>query len=455
MPRAKPSAAIREFQTLYNAGSFGSLTDGQLIERFADRNDSSAQAAFAVVMERHGPMVWGVCRCLLDDPHEAADAFQATFLILVRRATSVRVNNSLGPWLYGVSRKVALRARASSARRSAREIRGVETDLIPDDRSASYSDPTRIELLSALDEEIERLPEPYRAALVLCDLAGVSHEEAARQFGCAIGTVGSRLARGRERLRARLLRRGFAPAIGLSAASIGAEAVGAVVPPRLAESTVLAVLRTGIGTSKLAGAVSASVVLLAEGVLKSMVLTKLKWVAATMVTLGIVAGGVHVWGGAQRESEAPARSSSVGREAQTDKHLVGVPESQNLLAILQAQVDARKAELRREEALAKLAADAHVRNQRLKERDIISDEELKKAQADVHVARAQTDVVRAELREAELRLEQAKQIVAGGDLKELDNYLVRSSATASSATLERRIGAMEQKLDQILDAVKK
>ena len=93
MPRAKPSAMPCELQTLYNAGSFGNLTDGQLIERFANRHDGSAEVAFAVVVERHGPMVWGVCRRLLDDQHEAADAFQATFLILVRRATSVRVNN--------------------------------------------------------------------------------------------------------------------------------------------------------------------------------------------------------------------------------------------------------------------------------------------------------------------------------------------------------------------------
>jgi Sigma-70, region 4 len=331
----------------------------------------------------------------------------------------------------------------------------METDLIPDDRSASYSDPTRIELLSALDEEIERLPEPYRAAVVLCDLAGLSHEEAARQFGCAIGTVGSRLARGRERLRVRLLRRGFAPAIGLSAASIGAGAVGAVIPPRLAASTVLASLRAGAGSSRLAGAVSDSVLLLAEGVSKSMVLTKLRWVAATTVTLGIVASGACVWGVRQRESEAPAKSSSAVRQAQTDKHWFG--EGQNLLAILQAQVDARKAELQREEALTKLAGAVQARDLRLRERgpDYISDADLEQAAVDVRIASAQTDVVRAELREAEMRLEQAKQIVAGGNLEKLDHYLVRSSASASTATLERRIRDMERKLDQILEAMKK
>ena len=185
-----------------------------------------------------------------------------------------------------------------------------------------------------------------------------------------------------------------------------------------------------------------------------MVLTKLSLVAAMTVTLGIVASGAYVWGVPQRESEAPAKSSSARSTAQTDKNWFG--EGQNLLAILQAQVDARKAELQREEALTKFAGAEQARNQRLRERgpDYISDADLQKAAVDVRIASAQTDVVRAELREAELRLEQAKQIVAGGNLEKLDRYLV-SSATASSVALERRISSMERKLDQILEAMKK
>jgi RNA polymerase sigma-70 factor (ECF subfamily) len=193
-----PSAVVRDVQTLFGAGTLGGLTDGQLLERFVTRRDAGAEAAFTALVQRHGPMVWGVCRRILNDPHAAADAFQATFLVLVRKAVTVRVEDSLGRWLYGVSRRVARLARAVNDRRSARDGRGVEMVAEPD------TDTDRSELLARLDEEIARLPERYRAAMVLCDLGRLSHEEAARQLGCAVGTVGSRLAQGRQRLRDRL-----------------------------------------------------------------------------------------------------------------------------------------------------------------------------------------------------------------------------------------------------------
>ena len=115
-----PSAVARDVQTLFGVGAAGGLTDGQLLERFVNGRDASAaEGAFAALVRRHGPMVWGVCRRALDDPHDAADAFQATFLVLVRKAGSVRVEDSLGRWLYGVSRRVAARARVEAARRAA------------------------------------------------------------------------------------------------------------------------------------------------------------------------------------------------------------------------------------------------------------------------------------------------------------------------------------------------
>jgi RNA polymerase sigma-70 factor (ECF subfamily) len=200
-----PSAVVRDVQTLFSAGAVGGLTDRQLLERFVTRRDAGAEAAFTALVQRHDPLVWGVCRRILNDPHAAADAFQATFVVLVRKAATVCVEDSLGRWLYGVSRRVARRARIRNDRRSAREGRGVERLVGPN----SDPDPDRSELLARLDEEIGRLPERYRAAVVLCDLGRLSHEEAARQLGCAVGTVGSRLARGRQRLRDRLTRRGL------------------------------------------------------------------------------------------------------------------------------------------------------------------------------------------------------------------------------------------------------
>src|SRR5882724_10681599 len=121
-----PSGVLREIRTLFSDGMLGTLTDRQLLERFANRNDPSAENAFTILLERHGPMVWGVCRRLLADRHAAADAFQATFLVLVRRASAVRVDDSLGRWLYGVSRRVAARARSTSVRRASVEVGGVE-----------------------------------------------------------------------------------------------------------------------------------------------------------------------------------------------------------------------------------------------------------------------------------------------------------------------------------------
>src|SRR3954449_1743171 len=122
----EPSAVYRDIQTLFGAGAVAGLSDGELLEQFAARRGDAAEAAFAALVRRHGPMVWGVCRRTLDDPHAAADAFQATFLVLVRKAAAVRVGDSLGRWLYGVSRKVAARASITAARRAAREGRGVE-----------------------------------------------------------------------------------------------------------------------------------------------------------------------------------------------------------------------------------------------------------------------------------------------------------------------------------------
>ena len=129
MSGGDPSGALRDIGTLFSSGMLGGLTDGQLLERFVNRDDSSAEDAFTILLERHGPMVWGVCRRLLSDRSAAADAFQATFLVLVRRARAVRVDDSLGPWLYGVSRRVAARARANSLRR--RRARPVESRRWP------------------------------------------------------------------------------------------------------------------------------------------------------------------------------------------------------------------------------------------------------------------------------------------------------------------------------------
>ena len=185
-------AVLQDVETLFHSGTIGGLTDAELLGRFADRHDESAEPAFAALLERHGPMVLRVCRSVLRNEHDAQDAFQATFLILVRRAGAVRNR---------VDRKLALRRRPARflprPRRhgpatEARGPRGANRC----DRSADERNP--LELAAVLHEELGRLPERYRAAVVLCYLEGQTCEAAARQLGWPVGTVKSRLARGRN-----------------------------------------------------------------------------------------------------------------------------------------------------------------------------------------------------------------------------------------------------------------
>jgi RNA polymerase sigma factor (sigma-70 family) len=175
--------------------------DGELLERFARRGD---EAAFAALMQRHGPLVWGVCRRVLGREQDAEDAFQATFLVLARKAQSVRRAGSVGSFLYGVAYRLSVRARADAARRGRHERQAA--GLAP---SASPDDVTWRELREVLDAELARLPERYRAPLLLCYFEGLTQDEAARQLGWKKRTVKARLDYGRELLRGRLARRGL------------------------------------------------------------------------------------------------------------------------------------------------------------------------------------------------------------------------------------------------------
>src|SRR5215469_7474147 len=181
------------------------LGDAQLLVRYTRQGD---EAAFAALVRRHGPLVWGAVTRVLGRGPDAEDAFQATFLVLVRKAGALRGPDALGPWLYGVAARVALKARAAAARRQGREqaLSG-EPAAAEQPGGAVWRD-----LRPVLDEELNRLPAKYRAAVVLCYLEGLTDEEAARRLACARGTIHSRLARARQRLQQRLSRRG----VGLS-----------------------------------------------------------------------------------------------------------------------------------------------------------------------------------------------------------------------------------------------
>jgi RNA polymerase sigma factor (sigma-70 family) len=167
-------------------GDPGTPTDGRLLERFVRNKDESA---FQALLQRHGAMVLGVCRRVLGDVHDAEDAFQATFLVLVRKARSIGKADSVGSWLYGVAYRTALKARADAARRRIHERQGGEMS-----NSDPLADVAWRDLRAVLDEELGRLPEKYKAPLVLCYLEGKTNEEAAQLLGWTKGTVSGRLA---------------------------------------------------------------------------------------------------------------------------------------------------------------------------------------------------------------------------------------------------------------------
>ena len=262
------------------------VADAQLLERFVSRRD---EAAFELLVWRHGKMVLGTCRRLLRDAHEAEDAFQACFLALARRAGSVGRRGSVGGWLHRVAFRLALGAKA---RRATRDVR--EQPLGDQAPAAGTPDPAaeaaRREVRRVLDGEVNRLPDRYRVPFVLCCLEGRSNADAAREIGCPVGTVESRLTRARERLRAGLARRGVTPAAGLLAAPVDPGAASAFVPAALAASTARAATLTTAGQAVAAGLISAEVATLTEGALRFMFMTKLKAAAAAVLLAAAVAG---------------------------------------------------------------------------------------------------------------------------------------------------------------------
>ena len=295
----KPAAeAVRDLRTLFHVGSVHGRGDGQLLEQFRSSPGPAAEAAFAALVARHGPMVLRVCRGVLNDEHDAQDAFQATFLVLVRKAGSVRNRASVASWLYGVAHRVSSRARVEAARRRAHERRlaaTVRESRLDDVEPAAGP----LADLPALDEEIRRLPEKYRAAVVLCYLEGLTGEQAAEQLGWPSGTVRGRLSRARALLRTRLSRRGLElPAAAALAGDEGAGAgaprgaPAALVPAALIDATARAALPFA-GRDTAEGVASAAVAGLADRTAWSLGFARLK---VSLACLGIGLAGASAAG---------------------------------------------------------------------------------------------------------------------------------------------------------------
>ena len=278
----------RHLNTLFQCGAAGQLSDAELLERFVSGRDEAAESAFAALVERHGVMVLGVCRRVLGNRDAAEDAFQATFLVLAKKASAIARREQLACWLHGVARRAALDARARATRQKAREKRlGAMLPVEPSDQTMTG------ELRAVLDEELARLPERHRTAILLCELEGLSRREAANRLGISEGTLSSRLSRAKSRLRDRLTRRGFALSSAALASVLAQDAHAVLLPPILLDSTIRVATLVATGCS-LAGVVSTSVVTLTEGVLKAMLLAKLKYVFLGLVTVAVVSSSVGV-----------------------------------------------------------------------------------------------------------------------------------------------------------------
>jgi RNA polymerase sigma factor (sigma-70 family) len=308
---ASPERLLWKIRLLVRPPAAEPPSDAALLARFVQGQDEDA---FAALVGRYGPLVLGICRRVLGDAQLAEDAYQATWLVLARKAASIGRSATLAAWLYGTARRLALKCCQATARRRRREAlsqTGFPCRLAPeplDELSAR-------EVLQLLDEELQRLPEAYRLPILLCGLEGLSQQEAAVRLGWTVGSVKGRLERGRVRLQARLVRRGLTLSAALSTLQALRGAATAGQPVTLPPATTEAALAFAAGKVAADGPVTARAIAAAQGVLKAMVMTKLKAATAVVLALGVAAAGTAALTYAVRAGQ-PAGSPGVAPGAQ-------------------------------------------------------------------------------------------------------------------------------------------
>jgi RNA polymerase sigma factor (sigma-70 family) len=285
MPDGPLGNVLRHIRRMAATPEATGLDDAQLLDRFLAQRD---EAAFEVLLRRHGPMVYGVCRRVLRDPHETDDAFQATFLVLIRKARSLSKRELVANWLYGVAYRTALKARTNAARRRTRQEAMTDVPGPAMEDEVLWRD-----LRPVLDEELHRLPAKYRIPVVLCYLEGKTFTEAAQELGWPAGTVSGRLARARELLRTRLTRRGVTLSAGLVGTVLSQNA-SATVPAPLLTASLVAAIHVAARHAESAAGISLSVATLMEGVLRAMFWTRVKIATAVLLALGVLSTGAGV-----------------------------------------------------------------------------------------------------------------------------------------------------------------
>jgi RNA polymerase sigma factor (sigma-70 family) len=320
--------------------SCGHLADHELLQRYVAARDESA---FAVLVKRHGSMVWGLCWRMLRHHQDAEDAFQAAFLVLARKADTIRKRESIASWLHSVAFRAANKMRAAQARRHRREA-----PLLDVPQAEGAGDLGCRETQRVLEEELNRLADKYRAPLLLCCVQGRTRDEAAQQLGWSLGMLRGRLDRGRELLRTRLARRGFSLSVALLAVGV-AETSQAAGLPALTSSTVQAA--TGAACSPAAaGAVSAQATALVQGVIQAMFLAKVKCIAIGLLTLTFLGTGARlVTYHAQAQDGRPGASAGPQRDPKQPA------ADEKDLAQLKKEMERLRLELEQTRLLLKLA----------------------------------------------------------------------------------------------------
>jgi RNA polymerase sigma factor (sigma-70 family) len=368
MANGRLAPVIRHLRRMVRPAAGEGISDAQLLERFAVQGD---EAAFELLMWRHGPMVWGLCRRILQDHHEAEDAFQATMLVLARKAGSIGQYQSIASWLYKVTYRIALRARAGSSKRARfqKQVRQLPAAVVlPDTESAGG------ELRQVIDEEVTRLPEKYRAPVVLCYLQNKTNEEAAKLLRWPVGTVKTRLVRARDLLGRSLGRRGMALSAAGLAPALASPPAEAALPAGILDATMGAAMLMPAAKGGAMGLVSSRGITLMEGALKAMFLTKLKFAVAVLLAVGAATTGVGI------VSYQPLAAGQPGSDNQSQS-FQKAPKHEPARAVKEGQLQ--------EEGLA-AQADVEV------------------AQTDLRAAEANLQVAKAKLQVAQKRLEQIK-----------------------------------------------
>jgi RNA polymerase sigma factor (sigma-70 family) len=400
------------------------LSDGELLDRFITQRE---EAAFEALVTRHGPAVLGVCRRVLGNCHDAEDAFQATFLVLVRKAASVWPRDLVGNWLYGVACRTALRARAQSARRRQKEEHARQHFRI----EAPTAEPCE-GLRSLLDEELHRLPERLRAPVVLCDLDGLSRVEAARRLGWPVGTLSWRLAAARKALARRLSRRGVELSAGALTLALAQSGTSAAVAARLIASITQAAMLTTVGQAAAVGLVSVPVAALTRGVLKSMLLAQPKTAAAVACGALVLGAGT---GGVVYQARIAAASPQAVQSQHRDEKRQEQPQASEELRALRAKLQQARQEA---EAMRQLMLSYR---QFAKDEQKRAEEALKHAQQQA----AQADGV------AEAGRQNAAKALYANTLEQAQADFYRRTGNEAAAQFYERLGKRHTSQQSVQD----